>query len=102
MMFISFESGRCNRRRMGAPMMKYVRFKEVRKVVAGVGVVLLLSGCAGMSRTEQRVLSGGAIGAASGAALGAITGGSPAVGAAIGGAAGAVGGLIVDSVEKHR
>jgi len=52
-------------------------------------------GCANMTPTQQRALSGGAIGAAGGAALGAITGGSPALGAVVGGAAGAVGGALI-------
>jgi len=68
-------------------------------------VVLLfgsMAACAGMSYTEQRMLSGGAIGAGTGAAIGAATGGSPGVGAAIGGAAGVVGGVLVDQHEKSR
>jgi len=67
-------------------------------------VPLLMTGCSGLSTREQRVLSGGAIGAASGAAIGAVTGGSPGVGAAVGGAAGAVGGLVVDELDRshHR
>jgi osmotically inducible lipoprotein OsmB len=52
-------------------------------------------GCAHMTPTQQRALSGGAIGAAGGAALGAITGGSAALGAVVGGAAGAVGGALI-------
>ncbi len=55
----------------------------------------LLLGCTGMTPQQQRMLSGGAIGAAGGAALGALSGGNPAVGAAIGGAAGVVGGALV-------
>ena len=62
----------------------------------------LVAGCAGLSTREQRVLSGGAIGAGTGAALGAITGNSIAGGAAIGAAAGAVGGLIYDESKRHR
>ncbi|MGK9449787.1 YMGG-like glycine zipper-containing protein [Acidithiobacillus caldus] len=54
-----------------------------------------LSGCAHMTPTQQRVVSGGAIGAAGGAALGAITGGSPAVGAAVGGVAGGAAGAMM-------
>jgi hypothetical protein len=42
-----------------------------------------------MSSTQQRTLSGGAIGAAGGAAIGALSGGSAGMGALIGGAAGA-------------
>lgn len=61
--------------------------------------LLLLAGCTGMNSTEQRMLSGGAIGAGTGAVIGAATGGlSIAAGAAIGAAAGAAGGYIVDAV----
>ncbi len=59
-------------------------------------------GCAGMSPTEQRTLSGGAIGAGAGALLGGITG-HPGTGAAIGGAAGAAGGFLYQkSRESDR
>ena len=77
----------------------------MRMVRNTVSILLIGSmlGCAGMSSTQQKTLSGGAIGAAGGAALGAITGGSPAVGAAVGGAAGALGGYILGESEKrHR
>ncbi len=59
-------------------------------------------GCAGMTETQQRALSGGAIGAAGGAALSAIAGGNPAVGAGLGGAAGAVTGYILGEHERRR
>jgi uncharacterized membrane protein len=62
---------------------------------------MLLAGCSGMSNTQQRVLSGGAIGAGSGALIGWAAG-SPAAGAAIGAGAGAVGGLIYDQYEKSQ
>ena len=77
-------------------MSKYLR------IVVILLTVSMMYGCAGMSYTEQRMLSGGAIGAAGGAAIGAATGGSPAAGAAIGGAAGVVGGVIVDQYEKSQ
>jgi osmotically inducible lipoprotein OsmB len=64
-------------------------------------LALFLGGCAGMSYTEQRVLSGGAIGAAGGAAIGAAAG-SPGTGAAIGAGAGALGGFLIDRYEKGR
>ncbi len=54
-----------------------------------------------MSDTQQRVLSGGAIGAGSGALIGWAAG-SPAAGAAIGGGAGLLGGYIYDRYEKSR
>lgn len=57
----------------------------------------LLAGCSGMNSTEQRMLSGGAIGTGAGAIVGAATGGlSIAAGAAIGAVAGAASGYIVD------
>lgn len=69
------------------------------KFVAVAVPALLLAGCAGMDSTQQRTLSGGAIGAATGAAVGAVTGGlGVATGAAIGAAAGAAGGFIIDQV----
>lgn len=60
---------------------------------------LLLGGCAGMSSTQQRMVSGGAIGASGGAIIG-LAAGSPAVGAAVGGGAGVLAGLLYDQVQK--
>ena len=67
---------------------------------AVLALALLGSGCANMSTTEQRVLTGGAIGAATGAAVGAIASGGlgAGVGAAVGGAVGAAGGYVLDQV----
>lgn len=62
---------------------------------------LLVGGCSGMSPTQQRVLSGGAIGASSGALIGWAAG-SPAAGAAIGGGAGMLGGFLYDQFEKYQ
>ena len=76
--------------------------KGLRSLALVVSLLLLFAGCASMSPTEQRLLSGGAIGAASGAVIGAAVGGSPAAGAAIGGAAGVLGGAVVDQYEKSR
>ena len=58
-------------------------------------------GCAGMSTTEQRVLSGGAIGSAAGIGAAAIIGAPLLVGAAAGAAAGAVGGVVVDEMQRR-
>ena len=55
-------------------------------------------GCANMTPTEQRALSGGAIGAAGGAVIGAIAG-SAGTGAAVGGGAGLLGGYLYG---KHK
>jgi len=58
-------------------------------------------GCAGMSRTQQKTLSGAGIGAGGGAILGAVTGGSPIVGAVVGSGVGAVTGYILGEKEKR-
>lgn len=66
-----------------------------------IALWLPLAGCANMSPTEQRVLSGGAIGASGGAVIGALAG-SAALGAAAGAGAGLLGGLVYDQVQKTR
>ena len=63
-------------------------------------VLLATVGCANMTPTQQRALSGGAIGAAGGAVLGAIVGGSPAIGAGVGGAVGAAVGALWEDINK--
>lgn len=57
-----------------------------------------LAGCAGMSDTQQRTVTGGLGGAATGAAIGAIAG-NAGMGAAIGAAAGTAGGYLYG---KHK
>jgi hypothetical protein len=64
------------------------------RLAAAALLLLSLTACANMNRTQQRALSGGAIGAAGGAAIGAIAGGSPLTGALIGGAGGAAVGAL--------
>ena len=58
-----------------------------------------LSACSGMKTTEQRVLSGAAIGAGVGAVGTVITGGCVACGTALGGAIGASAGYLVNLTE---
>lgn len=53
-----------------------------------------LAACSGMTDTQQRVLSGSAIGAVGGAAVTAIAGGPILLGTAIGAGAGAVAGAV--------
>jgi len=72
-----------------------------KAIVLIVVLALALGGCSGMNATQERVLSGGAIGASSGALIGWAAG-SPAVGAAIGGGAGLLVGLIYDQYERSR
>lgn len=64
-------------------------------------LTLGLSGCAGMSDTEQRTLSGGAIGTGVGAVVGAISG-HTVWGAAIGAVAGSAGGYLYDKDQKSK
>jgi hypothetical protein len=66
-------------------------------VVAGVP----LAGCADMSPTQQRALSGTAIGAGGGAVIGAIAG-NAGLGAGIGAAAGLAGGLLFDQSRRNQ
>jgi osmotically inducible lipoprotein OsmB len=70
------------------------------RVLLLVVVLSAAVGCANMTPTQQRALSGGAIGAAGGAAVGAIVGGSPALGAVVGGAAGTAVGALWDDIHK--
>lgn len=58
-----------------------------------------IAGCSNMNNTQQRMLSGGAIGAAGGAALTALTGGCVWCGAAIGGAVGAGTGYVISQTH---
>jgi uncharacterized protein YcfJ len=62
---------------------------------------LALAGCAGMSDTEQRTLSGAAIGTAAGGIIGAIAG-HTGIGLAAGAVAGIAGGYLYDHHEKAQ
>ena len=76
--------------------------EKMPKTVVSLLVALLFSvGCSGMSNTQQRVLSGGAVGASGGAIIGAVAG-SAALGAAAGGGAGLLGGYVYDQYQKSR
>jgi osmotically inducible lipoprotein OsmB len=65
--------------------------------VAAIGA----TSCSNMTATQQRTLSGGAIGAAGGAAIGAMAG-NAGLGAGIGAGAGLLGGYLYDSYEKSK
>jgi osmotically inducible lipoprotein OsmB len=64
-------------------------------------VIIMLAGCAGMSETQQRTVTGGAAGAAGGALIGAIAG-NAGLGAAIGGATGLAGGFLYGKHEDSK
>ncbi|MEM9146794.1 MAG: glycine zipper family protein [Pseudomonadota bacterium] len=73
----------------------------MKQIAAAFIALSILTGCAGLSDTEQRALTGSAAGAAGGAVIGAIAG-DAALGAAIGAGAGLLGGLVVDKVQKDK
>jgi len=71
-----------------------IRRLSLLPVATLVLVTASAAGCSNLSQTEQRMLTGGAIGAAGGAVLVAVTGGSILAGSLIGAGAGAaIGGL---------
>lgn len=76
--------------------------KQLTKTIAVSACLLLLSGCSGMNSTQQRTLSGAAIGAGVGTATTVMTGGCVSCGAAVGGVAGAAGGYVYDQYQKDR
>jgi osmotically inducible lipoprotein OsmB len=71
-----------------------------RLPVLAAACVILLSACSDMSRTQQRTLSGAAIGAGVGTVGTAMTGGCVSCGAAIGAGIGAGAGYVIDRMEK--
>ena len=73
---------------------------KTRKLILALCLVTGLAGCANMSNTEQRTLSGSAIGTAGGALIAGLTGGNMLGGAAIGAAVGAASGYLSDRHEQ--
>jgi len=71
------------------------------KRVSGLAAALLTNGCANMTDTQQRTLSGAGLGAAAGTAIGALSG-SAGWGAAIGAGVGAAGGYLYDQNQKAK
>jgi hypothetical protein len=68
-------------------------------IVLGLIGLVIMGGCAGMTETQQRTLTGGAGGAAGGALIGAMAG-NAGMGAAIGAGAGLVGGYLYGKHEE--
>ena len=73
----------------------------MRRLILVAAVAVPLAGCADMTATQQRALSGTAIGAGGGAVIGAIAG-NAGLGAGIGAAAGLAGGLIFNKVKQDQ
>jgi len=69
--------------------------RNMKKIAILVFAVFFnnITGCADMSATQQRTVTGGLGGAAAGAAIGAMAG-NAGMGALIGGAAGSTGGFL--------
>jgi osmotically inducible lipoprotein OsmB len=74
--------------------------RQLLVVLIVVGLVAM-GGCAGMSETQQRTLTGGAAGTAGGALIGAMAG-NAGMGAAIGAAAGLAGGYLYGKHEESK
>jgi len=76
----------------------------MRRFLIPVTVLAVLgtAGCSNMNSTQQRTLSGGAVGAGVGAVGTALTGGCIWCGTLIGGAVGATGGYLYDQVKKGK
>jgi len=76
---------------------------RLSKVIIAGAIALALSGCANMTTTEQRTLSGAAIGALGGTAIAAIAEHNLATGAAIGAGVGAAAGYLYSlSRDQHH
>ena len=75
--------------------------KAMKIIALLVAAIFLVTGCAGLSDTQQRTGTGAAAGAAVGAAVGSLYG-SAGWGAAIGAAAGGAGGYIYDQTVKNK
>ncbi|MDX1922065.1 MAG: hypothetical protein SFW65_02910 [Alphaproteobacteria bacterium] len=76
--------------------------RSIRAMALLVTVLVGLTACSDMNTTQQRTLSGGAIGAGTGAAVTVMTGGCVACGAAIGGAVGAGAGYVYDKTTGKK
>lgn len=78
-----------------------MEIRKMKKFALGGTLALALAGCADLTPTQERALTGSAGGAAGGALIGAIAG-NAGMGAAIGAGAGLIGGLLVDHSKKQQ
>jgi hypothetical protein len=74
----------------------------MKKIIAITATTFAIAGCSNMSNTEQRTLSGAAIGATAGAIGTAVFHGNPIWGAVGGAAVGAASGYIYDAYKKEQ
>ncbi len=73
----------------------------MRKSILLLALAVTAAGCADLTPTQQRALTGTGMGAAGGAVIGAIAG-NAGMGAAIGAGVGLAGGLAVDQIRKNE
>ena len=73
----------------------------MRNAIMLLALASVVSGCADLSPTQQRAMTGAGMGAAGGAVIGAIAG-NAGLGAAIGAGAGLAGGLAVDQIRRNE
>lgn len=73
----------------------------MKRVLCVAVIVMGISGCAGMTESQQRMTTGTMGGAAGGALIGAIAG-NAGMGAAIGAGAGLLGGYLYDQHKKSE
>jgi osmotically inducible lipoprotein OsmB len=71
-------------------------------IAAPLLTAFAISGCGNMTQSQQRELSGGAIGAAAGAGITALAGGAAIWGAVGGAALGTLGGYLYDKHEQNQ
>lgn len=76
----------------------------MKKILLALPLVaaLTLTGCSNMNTEQQRMLSGGAIGAAAGAGITALAHGNPIWGAIGGAAIGTLGGYVYNKHEQNQ
>lgn len=76
----------------------------MKKILLALPLVaaLTLTGCSNMNTEQQRLLSGGAIGAAAGAGITALAHGNPIWGAIGGAAIGTLGGYVYNKHEQNQ
>ena len=75
-----------------------MKYKMLMALIFTAGI----TACSNMSNTQQRTLSGGAIGAAAGTAGALIFNGNPIWGAVGGAAVGATAGYVYDQSQKQK
>ncbi|HVY13261.1 MAG TPA: hypothetical protein VHB73_06840 [Alphaproteobacteria bacterium] len=81
-------------------MIASLNTRRISLALLAAPLCLMLGACSDLNTTQQRVLSGGAIGAGVGTAATLVTGGCVACGAAIGGAVGAGAGYVYDKTHN--